>query len=154
MVDEKVAQRARSGHKCTHRGQGFTARVNTREDALAPASPVRETFPVFAIDTSRMGLIDNQIRVESLTQPNQVGKWRTIAIHAEDAFHNNKFFTGTRLPPERIFEKSEVEVRKDDLVRARQAYSIDEAGVIRCIRKHRILGFQDRAEQTDICGIA
>src|SRR5579875_2534019 len=75
-------------------------------------------------------------------------EWRSISFHTEKALDDDEFLAahGHRAF-KMVFQEIQVEVRKDHFASVRKADAVDEAGMVRAVRKYNIIGAKQRAEQ-------
>src|SRR5213593_3316943 len=102
-----------------------------------------------------MSFIHDERCVVSLAQPEQKVERRAVAFHAENALNNNESLAesfaaaGIRMI-QGVLEDIHIQVRNDDSAGMRESDSIDEAGMVRGIRKNHIAWSEKRAQQSDV----
>src|SRR6185369_12283364 len=139
MVDQKFAEDLRADHKRAHRCQCFSARMNRRKDALAAFETACRTSAFDSFHSDRMRFVDDEIHIELFAELDQIRQRGMIAFHAENTFDDDESLSCTRLTSHRVLEKIQIAMRKDDLLRSREANAIDQAGVISGVREHDVL---------------
>src|SRR5207253_1397412 len=120
----------RAANKTAHASQRFAARMNGDQNAIGQAARGDEALPLRAYDSGGVGFVNDELGTISFRERNQIGDWRPIAIHAENAFGDNEFLAGGRILVQLSLERIHIAMRENYLAGAGKAQSVDDAGMI------------------------
>src|SRR3977135_1878562 len=101
-----------------------------------------------------MSFIHDEFCVIARRERREIPKPRAVAVHAENAFDNDESRSRTGKSPAKFsFEGVEIEMRENNALALGEANAIDQAGMVRAVRKNGVFGPQNGVQQSDICRI-
>src|SRR5882762_8263232 len=98
-----------------------------------------------------MSFIHDEFCIIARRERCEIPKRCAVAVHAENAFDydESRYRTG-KSPAQFGFESVEIEMRENNALALGEANAIDEAGMVRTVRKNGVFGSENGAQQSDI----
>src|SRR5882762_7303115 len=151
MVNQKTAQRLRTTDERAGGGERLPARVDGSKHAAGQSRLRDATAPAGTAHAGCVSFIHDEFGVIARRERCEIPKRRAVAVHAEDAFDYDESRSRAGKSPAKFgFESVEIEMRENNTLALCEANAIDQAGMVRAVRKNGVFGTENGAQQSDI----
>ena len=149
-VDEGVGQRARAGDVGAETRQRLAERADVNVDGVGQAQFGGDAGAARAEDAGGVRLVDHQPRTGVVRCGDDVGERRAVAVHREHRFGDDQTPARTGVRAQHVAERTDVVVRVDGDLGARQAARVDDARVVQFVAHDDVAAADRRGDGGDV----